>query len=144
MQHVVSQLITKKEELQGELNFYRTKVAQLEEVLHGIDISIKAFDPDFDLNSVKSKRFTGNKHYFKRGESHTMILDTLRKADKPLKTSEITNILMKKKNLDTEDKTLVDKIQKSLLMVLKKQEQNKTIKAVKKDNYYGFSWEIVA
>ncbi len=51
-----------------------------------------------------------------------MILDALRKADKPLKTSEITNILMKKKNLDTENKTLVDKIQKSLLMALKKQE----------------------
>ncbi len=144
MQHVVSQLITKKEELQGELNFYKTKVAQLEEVLKGIDISIKAFAPDFDLSSVKTKRFTGDKHYFKRGESHIMILDALRKADKPLTTSEITNILMKKKNLDTEDKELVDKIQKSILNALKQQQKNHTIKAINKDNYYGFSWEIVA
>ena len=43
MQHVVSQLITKKEELQGELNLYKTKVAQLEEILKGIDISILNF-----------------------------------------------------------------------------------------------------
>ena len=144
MQHVVSQLISKKEELQGELNFYKVKVAQLEEVLHGINISIKTFDPDFDLNSVKTKRFTGNKHYFKRGEGHTMILDTLRKTDTPLTTNEITNIVMRKKNLDTEDKILVEKIQKSLLAILKKQEQNKTVKSLSKDNYQGFLWEIAA
>lgn len=32
MQHVVSQLISKKEELIGELNFHKSKIVQLEEV----------------------------------------------------------------------------------------------------------------
>jgi|GEM_PF-2143725 len=44
MQHVVSQLISKKEELLGELKFYKSKIQQLEEVVKSIDISIKVFD----------------------------------------------------------------------------------------------------
>ena len=123
MQHVVSQLITKKEELSGELNFYKTKISQLEEVLNGIDISIKVFDPDFKLCIVKAKRFTGNTHYFKRGESHVLVLDTLRKSQKPMKTHEIVIELMKKKELDYQDLTLVEKVKKTLLTTLKKQEK---------------------
>ncbi|MCK9472078.1 MAG: hypothetical protein M0Q88_10045 [Bacilli bacterium] len=140
MQHVVSQLITKKEELSGELNFYKTKISQLEEVLNGIDISIKVFDPDFKLCSVKAKRFTGNTHYFKRGESHVLVLDTLRKSQKPMKTHEIVIELMKKKELDYQDLTLVEKVKKTLLTTLKKQEKNNLIKVVDSSN--GFTWAI--
>ncbi len=140
MQHVVSQLITKKEELSGELNFYKTKISQLEEVLNGIDISIKVFDPDFKLCSVKAKRFTGNTHYFKRGESYVLVLDTLRKSQKPMKTHEIVIELMKKKELDYQDLTLVEKVKKTLLTTLKKQEKNNLIKVVDSSN--GFTWAI--
>lgn len=129
MQHVVSQLISKKEELSGELKFYKTKIQQLEEVIQGIDISIKVFDPDFDIKNIKAKRYTGNQHYFNRGESHVMILDTLRKAKVPMTTNEITLELMKKKKLDHEDQDLVRNIQKSLCGTLKKQAANKTIQA---------------
>lgn len=145
MQHVVSQLISKKEELFGELIYHKSKIKQLQEVLNGIDVSILAFDPEFDTSSIKPKRYTGRQqHYFARGESHRMILDTLRKADKPLSTSDITIELMKKKSLDYSDKKLVDNVQKSLLNTLKKQEKNNLIKAVDKDNYYGFFWVLAA
>lgn len=140
MQHVVSQLITKKEELSGELNFYKTKISQLEEVLNGIDISIKVFDPDFKLCSIKAKRFTGNTHYFKRGESHVLVLDILRKSQKPMKTHEIVIELMKRKELDYQDLTLVEKVKKTLLTTLKKQEKNNLIKVVDSSN--GFTWAI--
>jgi hypothetical protein len=55
MQHVVSQLISKKEELSGELKFYKTKVQQLEEIINGIDTSIKVFSPDFDIYTATNK-----------------------------------------------------------------------------------------
>ncbi|MCK9372473.1 MAG: hypothetical protein M0P91_04690 [Sulfuricurvum sp.] len=144
MQHVVSQLITKKEELLGELKFHKTKVQQLEEVINGIDISISVFDPEFDLKKIKPKRYTGNKHYFKHGESFTMILDTLRKAKAPLTTHEITIELMKKKKLDYENKELVSNIQRSLSGTLKKQADNKTIQKIGEDSYNGFQWVISA
>lgn len=143
MQHVVSQLITKKEELLGELNFHKTKVQQLEEVVKSIDISISVFDPEFDLKKIKPKRFTGNQHYFKRGEANVMVLDALRKAKAPLTTNEITVELMKKKKLDHEDQNLVRNIQKSLCGTLKKQANNKTIQAVGKDSL-NIQWAISA
>ena len=143
MQHVVSQLISKKEELSGELKFYKTKIQQLEEIINGIDTSIKVFSPDFDLKNIKAKRYTGNQHYFKRGESHVMILDTLRKAKVPMTTNEITLELMKKKQLDHEDQTLVRNIQKSLCGTLKKQAANKTIQVVGKDSL-NIQWAISA
>lgn len=144
MQHVVSQLITKKEELLGELKFYKSKVQQLEEVINGIDISISVFDPEFDLKKIKAKRYTGNQHYFKHGEANIMILDTLRKAKTPLTTHEIAIELMKKKRLDYEDKDLVSNIQRSLSGTLKKQANNKTIQRVGDDSYNGFQWAISA
>ncbi len=151
MQHVVSQLISKKEELSGELKFYKTKIQQLEEVIQSIDISIKVFDPDFDIKKIKAKRYTGNQHYFKRGESHVMILDTLRKANSPLNTNEITVELMKKKNLNHEDQNLVRNIQKSLCGTLKKQVKSNLIQSVNKNSLThcvpygrGFTWELVA
>ncbi|MDD4855055.1 MAG: hypothetical protein PHQ22_10245 [Sulfuricurvum sp.] len=144
MQHVVSQLISKKEELSGELKFYKTKVQQLEEIISGIDTSIKVFSPDFDIKKIKAKRYTGNKHYFKRGESHVMILDTLRKAKEPMTTSDITIELMRKKKLDHEDRALMDNVQKSLLNTLKKQVKSNLIQSVNKNSLTGFTWELVA
>jgi predicted nuclease with TOPRIM domain len=52
MQHVVSQLITKKEELLGELKFHKSKVQQLEEFVKSIDVSISVLDPEFDLKTI--------------------------------------------------------------------------------------------
>lgn len=144
MQHVVSQLITKKEELLGELKFYRTKVDQLEELLHGIDISIVIFDPNFDLKSIKPKRYSTKKQYFKHGEAHRLILDILRKRKEPLSTTQITKELMKLKKLDIEDQEKVDSVQKSLLNTLKKQEKDKIIRIVNKDYEIGFTWELSA
>ncbi len=143
MQHVVSQLISKKEELSGEMKFYKSKIQQLEEVIKSIDISIKVFDPKFDIKNIKTKRYTGNQNYFKRGESHVMVLDVLRKAKTPLSTNEITIELMKQKKLDYEDQDLVRNIQKSLNGTLKKQAETKTIQIVGKDSL-NIQWAISA
>lgn len=133
MQHVVSQLIGKKEQLIGELNFHKSKIVQLEEVLKGIDISIRVFEPDFNLSTVKPKRYTGVVHYFKKGESFTMILDTLRKAQKPISSLNITIEIMKIKKLNYDNVDLLNKIQRALLVTMKNLEKQNLIKSVGKD-----------
>jgi hypothetical protein len=110
---------------------------------HGIDLSIQAFDTSIELDNIKAKRYSDRENYFKRGESHTMVLDVLRKAKEPLTTSQITKELMKKKKLNPEDQNKVDSIQKSLLHTLKKHEKAKRIQIVNKDNINGFTWELV-
>jgi len=142
MQHVVSQLITKKEELTGELNYHKGKMKQLEDVISSLDTSIKVFDPRFDIKSIKSKRYSPNKQYFQRGESHTLVLDVLRKAKAAITTNEITIEVMKKKRLDYEDKNLITSISKSLQATLNTQVKNKLIQ--KTNNGLSNCWEIVA
>lgn len=78
-----------------------------------MDISIKVFQPDFDLTNIKAKKYTGNTHYFKKGESFTMILYTLRKAQKVMSNLDITVEIMKIKKLDYQDMDLLNKIQNS-------------------------------
>lgn len=142
MQHVVSQLITKKEELTGELNYHKAKMRQLEEVISGLNTSIKVFDPKFDLKSIKPIRYSPNKQYFKRGESHTLVLDSLREEKIAMTSNEITIAVMKKKKLDHKDKNLVGSISKSLQATLNTQSKNKIIQ--KTNNGMSNYWEIVA
>ena len=144
MQHVVSQLVSKKEELTGELKYCKQRIKDLEEIIKGVDISIKLFDPEYNVKSIKSKRYSPKQHYFKKGESHTLILDTLRKANKPLSTSEIALSVMAEKEFDTEDQNLITNIQKTLSSTLNNQANNNLIRKTHTDNVNNNYWEIVA
>lgn len=143
MQHVVSQLITKKQELLGELKYHREKAKQTEEILKGIDLSIKVFDPQFDLESVKAKNLYQKKHYFRHGESHRLILDFFRRNPDPKTTTEITTELMKIKDLDYENQTLLENVQKSVLHTLKKQAKQNLIRFKQEIGVNGLTWELV-
>ena len=142
MQHVVSQLRTKKSELQGELDFYVKKVEQLRTAVESVDISIKLFDPDFKLEDVKSKKFKTKSHYFKRGEAQRYILDYLRRTQSAKTTTEITKSLMQKKGLDYEDQELQSGVQKSILHSLRKLETAKAVRSISFEYGTGNTWEL--
>jgi len=115
MQHVVSQLIDKKSELKGELDFYKERIPKLEEVIKSIDISIQAFDPKFDIKAIKARKYSINKRYFKAGEVKTLILDLLREEGDYVPTHIITVELMKKKKLSYQDQSLKTHVQQTIL-----------------------------
>lgn len=75
----------------------------MEEIIKGVDSSITLFDPEYNVKAIKSKRYSPKQHYFKKGESNTLILDTLREANEPLSTSEITLAIITEKDFDTEN-----------------------------------------
>ncbi len=56
MQHVVSQLVSKKEELQGELKYRKQRIKDLEEFIRSVDTSIALFDPEYNVKAIKTKR----------------------------------------------------------------------------------------
>lgn len=56
MQHVVSQLVSKKEELQGELKYCKQRIKDLEEFIRGVDMSIALFDPEYNVKDINTKR----------------------------------------------------------------------------------------
>jgi len=142
MQHVVSQLITKKSELQGQLEYYKRQVKTIEQALEGINVSIKVFTPEFDLSTVKSTNFTGNKHIFKKGEAVRHTFDLLRKEGSPKTTSDITKYLMIMKQLDPEDQELRNNVQKSVLTSLKKQEKEGRLSSSMEKGVNGTLWSL--
>jgi len=58
MQHVVSQLIDKKKELEGAINYHKSRVTLLSEMIHSVNISIKIFEPECDLKTIKGSFLT--------------------------------------------------------------------------------------
>ena len=87
--HVIS-VLTK-----GGLNFLEksntTKNYSNKAKITHIDNTIKIFDENYNLTSIRPKR-VHRERYFKTGESKILILDILRTATKLLSTNEIGGI----------------------------------------------------
>lgn len=127
MQHVLSQLISKRAELKAEMTYLIEKAKELDNIIESIDVSIKVFDPNFNLDSIRDKRYTRKSHLFKHGEANKLTLDVLRKSNKPLTTREIAQEIMKKKDLNHDDLELCKNIESKLRAVFYK---NKMLKVV--------------
>jgi hypothetical protein len=76
--HVLSALIDKRSEIMGLIDVKRKELDQLNQGLLSIDGTIKLFDPDFNLLSVKSKRHYAVDDVFERGELSRLALVLLR------------------------------------------------------------------
>ncbi|RXJ69304.1 hypothetical protein CRV08_04660 [Halarcobacter ebronensis] len=132
MQHVLSQLISKRAELKSEMNYLIRKANELDKIIESMDISIKVFDPNFNLDSIRDKRYTRKSQLFKHGEANKMTLDVLRKANKPLTTREIAQEIMKKKDLNHEDLELSKSIEARLRAVFYKNQMLKVVDETEK------------
>ncbi len=121
MQHVVSQLIEKKRDLKGQINYHQGQVDELSKIIHGIEISIKVFEPDFDPAKVKAKKFNPSRRHFENGEALLNILDFLQGKEEYVSTHDITINLMKSKKYDYADRKLKTKIQRTVVQILKVQ-----------------------
>ena len=96
--HVISALIKKRSELSGEIEYYEKLLKELRENLASIDKTIHIFDDNYDLRTIKNKKVI-KKGYFTNGEATKLILDILRTSNKPIKTSDLVDILAEKKSL---------------------------------------------
>lgn len=132
MQHVVSQLITKRQELVGEFAHYQRKVFELEEQILAIDKAVILFDPKIRPKEFRPKRFSGKKRYFSHGEALVLIYDLLREAGEPVATIEIVKAIIQKKGLDASDKELYNGITGAIRSRLYDQ-QKKGILVLKSD-----------
>lgn len=78
--HVISALVAKRSELSGLVEHYMQEIKRMDADLHHIDASIKLFDPDYDLRTIKIKQHRKVNLYFKHGESARLVLDVLREV----------------------------------------------------------------
>lgn len=138
--HVVSGLLSKREEIAGQITTIQAEIGRLQGALTHLDNTIKLFSPQYDLRTIKGKRTYTKSKNFERGEVQRMTLDVLRELKKPLCSHEIVDELLERKNIEPNSTTVVD-LQKNILTILHSLEKRKII--VQVDNAGGsLKWRI--
>jgi hypothetical protein len=102
--HVISALTSKRSELAGVVAFHSKEIARIAEEVKALDATIKLFEPEYRINSIKPKRYQRKNQFFKHGEAHKLILDILRDAKAPISTLVIAAEAQRRKGLVIDDK----------------------------------------
>ena len=102
--HVISALVKKRAELRGDIIHYKQLIATLDKDLQTIDATIKIFDVDYDISSIKPVIKARNR-FFNNGEAKVLVLEVLKNSEVPISTDKISNIIAINRNLSFENKT---------------------------------------
>lgn len=103
--HVVSALKAKRAEIAGRIQRNQRELQELVIDLDHVDASLRIFDPDIDLDSIRP-RLVPIAHEAFRGALKRLVLDALRDASQPITTLDIAKHVMAGRGLNPEDKRL--------------------------------------
>jgi len=117
---VVSGLAAKRAELTGLIEHHQMQIRQLSANVDHLDATLRLFDPDYDVSSVKPKGFRTANPWFAQGEIARLALDTLRTATGPLSTCDIADALIALKGITIEGTKERERLIKSLLWSLQR------------------------
>ena len=138
--HVISALVKKRAELRGDIIHYKQLIATLDKDLQTIDATIKIFDVDYDISSIKPVIKSRNR-FFNNGEAKVLVLEVLKSNKLPLSTDKLSEIIATNKNLSFENKTDKSNFQKSILLALNTCLSNNLVEKVSKDGL-SIVWKI--
>lgn len=138
--HVISALVKKRAELRGDIIHYKQLIATLDKDLQTIDATIKIFDDDYDISSIKPVIKSRNR-FFNNGEAKVLVLEVLKSSNLPLSTDKISDIIAVNRNLSFENKTDKSNFQKSILLALNTCLSNNLVEKVSKDGL-SIIWKI--
>ncbi|MDN5075387.1 hypothetical protein [Aliarcobacter butzleri] len=138
--HIISALVKKRAELRGDIIHYKQLIATLDKDLQTIDATIKIFDVDYDISSIKPVIKSRNR-FFNNGEAKVLVLEVLKSNKLPLSTDKISEIIAVNRNLSFENKTDKSNFQKSILLALNTCLSNNLVEKVSKDGL-SIIWKI--
>jgi hypothetical protein len=116
---VVSGLVAKRGELAGQVEHYRRELHRLADDLGHVDATIRLFDPNYDLGTIRARKRGHRNQWFGPGECQRLILEVLRDALEPLSDRALTQALAARKGLKDSREVLAP-VQKTALAVLRR------------------------
>lgn len=143
--HVVSGLVAKRSELSGLLAQHQQAIQQLSASISNLDGTIKLFDPDYDLRTIKSKAPKQVNPWFPRGDVGRMLLDVLRKSNTPISTRQIGDELVAIQGIVVTEAQELHDIMKLVLAAAKRFERKGIVKMVGRTAGFGggaMLWQI--
>jgi hypothetical protein len=86
--YAINALKERRAEIDGEIEACRRRVETLTEAIIHLDASLALLDPTYDAASVRPKRPYRQVRLFGGRKLTSLILDALRRAERPLSTQE--------------------------------------------------------
>jgi len=117
--HVLSGLVAKRSELAGEAEHCRQELQRLAAALGHLDATIRLFDPDYDLGSIRPRTRRRGQRWFGPGECQRLVLEVLRDAAGPLSDQGVTVAVTARMGLQDRPEALAA-LQKTTLAVLRR------------------------
>lgn len=139
--HVISALVTKRAELDGQIVSRLAEIDNLKQAMTHIDRTIKVFSPEFDLRTIKATRTNTRNPLFAHGEIQRMVLNHMRCAVDTLIGREIADEILKTKGVKVSAEVSAQ-TQKNVLTVLRRLERKGTVCTVSKADGL-LHWRIV-
>ena len=138
----VSALKSKRGEIAGRVDALQDQLRQALIDLDHVDCTILLFDPDAELDEIKTKPMPPRHHAFK-GQVTRSILDMLRKAGDSMDGRTITLRLMDERELNLSDKKLVKTIQKRVGAALRNLRDRGMVKSSEPTKGGLLQWSLV-
>ena len=130
--HIISALVSKHAELLGLVEYHQKLLDTYNEELEHISASIKIFEPNYKLKSIKKKPVRTKNRFFEHGESKRLCMDVMRNKGATMKTTEIVEAIAEVKNIDLsfEEQITIDNFYKTIANSLRSLDKDGYVKVV--------------
>jgi hypothetical protein len=87
--YALAALKERRASIDGEIQACELRLRSLNEALCHLDAALSLFDPDYDPKTIRAKRRYDRAKLFGGGKLTRLILDALRRSERPLATAEV-------------------------------------------------------
>lgn len=125
---VVSGLVAKYSELSSALKQHQEVMRQISADLDNIAVTLKLFDPELDLRTIKVTNHRIANGWFEHGEVNRLLMNVLRTAGKPLSTRQIGEAMVAVKGIEVNGVAAWNSFLKPVLGAARRLEKKGTIR----------------